>query len=98
MYLGVRAIITKSFARIHKANLINYGIIPITFVNPKDYDIIEQGSILELMNIEEALETDAPFKILCGATVIEGVNDLAERSRNILKQGGLAAYTRNGGN
>ncbi|MGP1457691.1 MAG: aconitate hydratase [Treponema sp.] len=98
MYLGVRAIITKSFARIHKANLINYGIIPITFVNPKDYDIIEQGGILELTNIEEALEAGAPFKILCGSAVIEGVNDLALRSRNILKQGGLAAYTRNGGN
>ena len=98
MYLGVRAIITKSFARIHKANLINYGIIPITFVNPESYDIIERGDILELVNIEEALESGAPFKILIGKKSIEGVNDLALRSRNILRQGGLAAYTRNGGN
>ena len=98
MYLGVRAIITKSFARIHKANLINYGIIPITFVNPESYDIIEQGDILELVNIEEALENGVPFKILTGKKSIEGVNDLALRSRNILRQGGLAAYTRNGGN
>ena len=64
MYLGVRAIITKSFARIHKANLINYGIIPITFVNPADYDIINQDDVLEITNIEEALDTGCEFNIV----------------------------------
>ena len=98
MYLGVRAIITKSFARIHKANLINYGIIPITFVNPTDYDIIKQGDVLEITNIEEALDTGCEFNISVNGKTIKGTNDLAQRSRNILKQGGLAAYTRNGGN
>ena len=98
MYLGVRAIITKSFARIHKANLINYGIIPITFVNPADYDIIKQGDVLEITNIEEALDTGCEFNIVVNGKTIKGTNDLAQRSRNILKQGGLAAYTRNGGN
>lgn len=98
MYLGVRAIITKSFARIHKANLINYGIIPITFVNPADYDIINKDDVLEITNIEEALDTGCEFNIVVNGKTIKGTNDLAQRSRNILKQGGLAAYTRNGGN
>ena len=98
MYLGVRAIITKSFARIHKANLINYGIIPITFVNPADYDIINQDDVLEITNIEEALDTGCEFNIVVNGKTIKGTNDLVQRSRNILKQGGLAAYTRNGGN
>ena len=98
MYLGVRAIITKSFARIHKANLINYGIIPMNFVNPQDYDIINQGDTLEITNIEEALNTGCEFNIVCNGKTIKGTNDLAKRSREILKQGGLASYTRNGGN
>lgn len=98
MYLGVRAILTKSFARIHKANLINYGIIPMNFVNPADYDTIKQGDVLELTNIEEALNTGCEFEIKCNGKTIKATNDLAARSREILKQGGLAAYTRNGGN
>jgi len=98
MYLGVRAVITKSFARIHKANLINYGIIPITFANPEDYDKINAGDTLELVDIKKSLTEGTPFKlILNGNTQIEGVNDLAERSRKILLEGGLAVYTRNGG-
>lgn len=98
MYLGVRAILTKSFARIHKANLINYGIIPMNFVNPEDYDLIKQGDVLELTNIEDALNTGCEFEIKVNEKTIKATNDLAERSRKILKQGGLALYTRNGGN
>ena len=98
MYLGVRAILTKSFARIHKANLINYGIIPMTFVNPSDYDLINQGDVLEIVNLDQALNTGCDFEIKSGNKTIKAVNDLAERSRKILKQGGLASYTRNGGN
>lgn len=101
MYLGVRAAITKSFARIHKANLINYGIIPITFKNPEDYDKIEAGDTLEITNIFDSLKNAKNFTLTLyknGGTVsIEGINDLAERSRNILLAGGLARYTKNGG-
>ncbi|MGP1588026.1 MAG: aconitate hydratase [Treponemataceae bacterium] len=97
MYLGVRAIITKSFARIHKANLINYGIIPMNFVNPEDYDKINQGDVIKITNIEEALNTGCEFKIQFNGNTILCTNDLAKRSRDILKQGGLASYTRNGG-
>ncbi|MBQ3650325.1 MAG: aconitate hydratase [Treponema sp.] len=101
MYLGVRAIITKSFARIHKANLINYGIIPITFKNPDDYDKISEGDTVEIANIFKSLKDGSDFDVTvhskAGDVKICGVNDLAERSRNILLAGGLASYTRAGG-
>lgn len=99
MYLGVRAVITKSFARIHKANLINYGIIPMTFKNPADYDKISQGDTLELVDIDSSLKNGTPFRVVInGKTEIECVNDIAARSASILMAGGLAAYTRKGGN
>ncbi|HPX27296.1 MAG TPA: aconitate hydratase, partial [Treponemataceae bacterium] len=99
MYLGVRAVIVKSFARIHKANLINYGIIPITFKNASDYDLIEQGDILKIDNIDAALKTGDNFSITIARSgqKIEGLNGLDERSRTILQNGGLAVYTRKGG-
>ncbi len=101
MYLGVRAVLTKGFARIHKANLINYGIIPITFKNPADYDLIEEGDTLELSGIFDSLRTGSDFRIRLsgksGVKELAGVNDLAERSRNILLAGGLALYTKAGG-
>ena len=99
MYLGVRAVITKSFARIHKANLINYGIIPMTFANPSDYDKIAQGDTLELKDLDDSLKNGKPFRVLInGKTEIECVNDIAARSAQIIMAGGLAAYTRKGGN
>ena len=99
MYLGVRAVITKSFARIHKANLINYGIIPMTFANSEDYDKIKQGDTLELKDLDDSLKNHKPFKVLInGKTEIECVNDIAARSAQIIMAGGLAAYTRKGGN
>ncbi|WP_294430189.1 aconitate hydratase [uncultured Treponema sp.] len=99
MYLGVRAVITKSFARIHKANLINYGIIPMTFANSEDYDKIKQGDTLELKDLDDSLKNGKPFKVLInGKTEIECVNDIAARSAQIIMAGGLAAYTRKGGN
>lgn len=98
MYLGVRAVITKSFARIHKANLINYGIIPMTFTDPADYDKISQGDTLELVDLDSSLKNGTPFIIkINGTTQITCVNDIAKRSADILMAGGLAAYTRNGG-
>jgi len=99
MYLGVRAVIVKSFARIHKANLINYGIIPVTFKNPSDYDLITEGDILHIGNIDAALKTGEDFLITIQKTgkTFEGVNGLDQRIRTILQNGGLAVYTRNGG-
>ena len=90
--------LTKSFARIHKANLVNYGIIPLCFSDASDYDKISQGDTLFLSNVEEALDTGCEFKIELNGRTFLATNDLSERSRAILKQGGLARYTRNGGN
>lgn len=98
MYLGVRAVITKSFARIHKANLINYGIIPMTFTDPGDYDKISQGDTLEFVDLDSSLKNGTPFIVkINGTKQITCVNDIAKRSADILMAGGLAAYTRNGG-
>ena len=98
MYLGVRAVITKTFARIHKANLINYGIIPMTFTDPGDYDKISQGDTLELVDLDSSLKNGTPFIVkINGTKQITCVNDIAKRSADILMAGGLAAYTRNGG-
>ncbi len=101
MYLGVRVVLVKSFARIHQANLINYGIIPITFADPADYDTIQEGDTLEVTNLAAAIENGEEFSIKVtgqsGTRTITGKNTMAQRSRDIIKTGGLAAYTRAGG-
>lgn len=53
MYLGIKAVIAKSFARIHLANLVNFGIVPFTFVNEADYDGIDEGDVLKIANLHE---------------------------------------------
>lgn len=63
-YLGVLAVIAKGFARIHRKNLINFGVLPLTFQDPTDYDKIKQGDVLELKNIHTALKEKEPMKIM----------------------------------
>ena len=97
MYLGVRAVVAKSFARIHAANLINYGILPLTFVCADDYDRLTQGDGLTISGIFAGLEsgefmltdrtTGETFALAC---------ELSPRQREILRDGGLLAYTREG--
>ena len=95
MYLGVRAVITKGFARIHAANLINSGILPLTFVDPDDYDTIDQGDELCLDNIFEGLDD--------GSLILEDKTkgkkialscNFTDRQKNILKAGGLLSFTK----
>ncbi len=99
MYLGVRAVIVKSFARIHKANLINYGILPIVLSDGTLYDKINADDFLEFSGVKQSLENGTSFilKRLSDGLRVEGVNDLDPRSRKILLAGGLSAYTRLGG-
>ena len=103
MYLGVRAVLVRSFARIHKANLVNYGILPIQFANPADYDKLSYGDELEIKDIFNSLKTGKNFTIIVHpknqepSFTIEGDNSLDVRTRNVLKAGGLATYTKNGG-
>ena len=99
LYLGIRAVIAKSFARMHKANLINSGIIPLTFADADDYDKIAQNDSLVLCNIKDAV-TDGNEVILMNTETKETFRlelDLSERARQILLAGGMLNYTANNG-
>lgn len=97
MYLGVRAVITKSFARIHAANLINAGIMPLTFVNPEDYDKINEGDELCLENIFEGMDEGSMIlKDLTNGVKIALSCGFTQRQKDILKAGGLLAFTKEG--
>ena len=98
MYLGIRCVITKSFARIHVANLINAGILPLTFADPEDYDTLTQDARLKIDHIRSGmaegtltvtdLSTDRRFTVCC---------NLTQRQQAILLAGGLLNYTKEGG-
>ncbi len=95
LYLGVRAVIAKSFARIHAANLINAGIIPFTFKNEADYDRLTQGDSLAIADLFKALkEGKATLKNQTTGEEIPLVCSFTERQIDILTAGGLLPYTR----
>ena len=95
LYLGVRAVVAKSFARIHAANLINAGIIPFTFKNEADYDRLTQGDALAIDHLFDALKTgEATLKDQTTGDDIPLVCSFTERQIDILKAGGLLPYTR----
>ena len=88
-YLGVKAVIAKSFARIHLANLVNFGIVPLTFANKQDYAAVAQGDMLEL-------DLKGLQRNLCMKNVETGVElgvtfDLGDREKDLLKAGGKLA-------
>jgi aconitate hydratase len=95
MYLGVRVVITKSFARIHVANLINAGIMPLTFKNPEDYDQLNQGDVLSISDVYAGMDrgemmltdetTGKSYPLVCSFT---------DRQKAILKAGSLLLYTK----
>ncbi len=90
-YLGVRAKLAKSFARIHKANLINFGILPVTFADPADYEKLEPGDELIFRRVREVLSSGATeIEIeIAGKGVIKGRLDLTQRDREIILAGSL---------
>ncbi len=95
LYLGVRVVITKSFARIHIANLINAGIMPLTFANAEDYDKVSQGDMLSIQGVWAGM--DDGKMILKNETTgaeIPLVAAFTERQKAILKAGSLLAYTK----
>ena len=97
MYLGIKAVIAKSFARIHAANLINFGITPITLVNADDYDKLDEGDEIEILGFADALKGKSEMTLtdktkgICVPLVLS----LTERQREILLAGGLLNYTKN---
>lgn len=94
MYLGVRAVIAKSIERIHNANLINFGIVPFTFEEPADYELIARGDRLLMPDVAQAVRGDgvATVENRTRGTTFKVRTSLSERARDILLAGGLLAY------
>ena len=96
LYLGVKAVVTKSFARIHAANLINAGIMPLTFVNPDDYDKIAEDDDICLADVFDAVKNGKMTMTVNGKETIELACAFTDRQIDILKAGGLLPYTKVG--
>jgi aconitate hydratase len=97
LYLGVKAVIVKSFARIHRANLINAGILPLEFAYDADYDKISEGDVLELPCIAKLIADGKSTFTLVNKTTGEESEvkcELSDRNRDIMLAGGLLDYTR----
>lgn len=97
MHLGVKAVIAKSFARIHKANLVNFGIVPLTFVKETDYGEVQQDDLLELPGIREALAKRKDRVMVSNLTrnkTFAAAISLTPREADIVLAGGLLNYTR----
>ena len=94
LYLGIKAVIAKSFARIHRANLINAGILPLTFKNEADYDKVSLGDKVELSGIRDCIVNDKPVIAKMGGQEVELVCELSGRQKDILLAGGLLNYTK----
>lgn len=94
MYMGTKAVIAKSFERIHSANLINFGILPLTFKNESDYDTIEQGDELELPSVRDTIRDSGVLMVRnrTKGTEFEVEYNLSDRQRLILLAGGTLSY------
>ncbi len=94
LYLGVRVVVAKSFARIHVANLINAGILPLTFQNPDDYDKLAEGDDLELNGLWDAIKTgEVTLTDKTNGAKIQLTCDFSQRQMDMLLAGGLLKYT-----
>ena len=94
MYLGVKAVITKSFARIHKANLINFGIVPLVFENPADYDILEEGMSLSFPSFMADIKKGNRVKAVDAKSGKEFyfLHDLEKKGVDLIEAGGMLNY------
>ena len=96
LYLGIRAVLVKSFARIHRSNLINAGILPLTFVNESDYDVIEQGDELVLSDLLDCVKEGKEITVFNKTknVAIPCRCELSERAKQIVLCGGLLSFTK----
>ena len=94
MYLGVKAILAKSYARIHESNLVNFGIVPLRFLNPADYESIEQGDELEMPDVRAAISAGRPVVVRNKTKKAEYklAPKLSPRQVEMLLSGGLTNY------
>ena len=100
LYLGVKAVVVKSFARIHRANLINAGILPLTFVNESDYDSISEGDSLSIPNVRQLIADGKDDLVIINNTNGKEIPvkcELSGRTRDIILAGGLLDYTKQNG-
>jgi aconitate hydratase len=96
MYLGLQAVFAKSFARIHRANLINFGVMPLLFKSEQDYDRVEQGDILAVKDVVNAVKGAQTFTVgnLTKGYDFEVESNLNERERELILKGGLLPHAR----
>ena len=96
LYLGIRAVLVKSFARIHRANLINAGILPLEFVNEADYDGIDAGDVLSIDGLRDAVMNGKALVVVneTKKTELPVKCELSERMRAVMAAGGLLEYTK----
>ena len=96
LYLGVKAVIAKSFARIHVANLINFGIVPMTFVDPCDYENFNEGDVIEIVGLAEAVKSANETTLVnrTNGAVAKLCLSLSARQREMLLAGGCLNYTK----
>ncbi len=96
-YLGVRVKLAKSFARIHKANLVNFGILPLVFKNPADYDAIQQGDLVVCSGLRQVLQAGVTeFSVQIGSRQVPVLLDVSERQRHELLAGGTLNAVKEG--
>jgi len=97
-YLGVRAVLAKSFARIHESNLINFGILPLVFAQEGDAEFVDQGDVLSLKDVRSALRQGTELELLnkTKGLVIRARHSLSSRQVEVLLAGGLLNYLREG--
>ena len=96
LYLGVKAVIVKSFARIHMSNLVNAGILPLVFANEADYDMIDQGDAIVIENVKEQIMAGDTLTALnkTKGTSFQVVLNVSDRQKQMLYAGGLLNYTK----
>ena len=96
MYLGVKAVIVKSFARIHRANLVNFGILPLTFADPADYEKVNLGDELEITSTRESFSTSETLTVVnkTSGVTFKVRHDLTSRQLDIIIAGGMLNYTK----
>jgi aconitate hydratase len=97
MYLGLKAVIVKSFARIHRSNLINFGILPVVFDSESDYDSVAQGDELVIEGIHAAMESAEGELTVTNRTKgnsFKGIAKLSEHELEVILTGGLLPFTK----
>jgi aconitate hydratase len=91
--LGLRLVLAKGFGRIHRQNLINYGVLPLLFVHPEDYDRIRKGDVLHVRDLRRALESGREIMLECGGSIAAS-HGLTEKQVDTILAGGLINWHR----